>query len=743
MQRRDWILAAAVVAFAAWAFVHPMGIASDDAYRDNDWFTDRAFDAAARSALLDHHQLPLRSHQLGGGYPTIGHPFDGSWAPTLIPTLLLGDVLGVKVVLALLLLIGSWGMWGLARAWLGVGPPAAALAALAFAYSGWLPSMWLVGFYPQVFYLLTPAILRLFWVESESRPRASILLAGFGLFLLLQQAGNAALAVAWFVGATTWLKVCSDEHPALVGPAVLALVGLAAPLAMRAELRLLAESEAGAPAGVGAIAMAVGWGGAMALVLGIPAMRRAARAMQPWLLRGLAVGAIALLLGIGKLVAVDDLLDRGEYVHELSWGYEMWFPRLPHGEPDGRILRFPRFSGADSAPPYRDPDFFMGVSELATGLLQRVPSEGEYTPYPPPTGAGAMLPRPFGIAEGEYAFVGLTAPIVLLALVGVGVGRRRAVLGASFGVVAGICLGPHGPPDLHFLMVKGLPRFDSIVQPIKYFGFFLVPLAALLAAGALDRFATPERERLAWMALPLLLAWPFVQNGTALRERFEHPVAYEETEPFSQSVQVGHPDWVNEEPIEIERWGREWAIRELARPAGFREYEAIKRGVGIIDWYGTVELPERAIPAWYVTPTGERMPNPRYPGQEAWLSGGSGTIDDLRIGPTRMSATVTSEGDTRIVFNQSWMAEMVTSDGELRDDGGLVAVDLAGPGPHEVEVVWRPTRILGGLGVSFLMVLLWGGLLARELRADQRSRSIAATSHASGASRSNDTTPEA
>ncbi|MCP4870495.1 MAG: hypothetical protein GY898_17465 [Proteobacteria bacterium] len=738
MTRTHWILAAAIVAFAAWSLVHPMGIASDDAYRDNDWFTDRMFDAAAREALLTHHQLPIRSHQLGGGYPTIGHPFDGSWAPTLLPTLLLGDVLGVKVVLALLLLIGSWGMWGLARSWLGVGPPAAALAALAFAYSGWLPSMWLVGFYPQVLYLLTPALLRLFWIESEERPRSSILLAGFLLFLLLQQAGNAALAVAWFVGVATWLKTTSDEHPALVIPATLALIGVTAPLAIRSELALLAESEAGVPGGVGAIAFGVGWGLAATLILGIPGMRRAAAAMKPWVLRGAALGAIALLLGIGKLVAVDDLLDRGEYVHELSWGYEMWFPRLPHGEPDGRILRFPRFSGADSAPPYRDPDFFMGLGELGRGLLQRVPAEGEYSPYPPPTGAGEVLERPFGVAEGEYTYIGLTAPILLLALIGVGVGRRRAVLGCCFVVVAGICLGPNGPPDLHFLMVKGLPRFESIVQPIKYFGFFIVPVAALLAAGALDRFAQGDRERLAWMALPLLLAWPFVQNGMALLERFEHPVEPWPAEEFWQSVQVGHPDWVHEEPVEIERWGREWAIRELARPEGYREYEAIKRGIGIIDWYGTVELPERAIPYQYVTPTGERIDNPRYPGREAWLSGGEGLIHDLAMGPTRMSATVISDGDVRIVFNQSWMAEMVATGGELRDDSGRVAVDVPGSGSREVMVVWRPTKILGGLAMSLLMFLLWGAALWGAL---QRERSSASTSQASGAEASKETTP--
>ncbi len=699
MGRTERILTAAILLFAGWMVVHPLGIASDDAYRDNDWMTDRTFDVLARDALLTHHQLPLRSHQLGGGYPTIGHPFDGTLSPTLLPTLVFGDVIGVKIVIALLLLLGSWGMWGLARGWLGVGKPVAALAVLAFAFAGWVPSMLLVGFYPQALYLVAPALLRLLWVDVEQRPRRSILLAGGVLYLLLAQAGNAALAVAWFVALATWLKTAADEHPALVVPALLAWAAVAGPLAVSRELE-------GHPAliGVGAVVAA-------GLVLGIPKMRAAAKAMGPHAARGLAVGAIAIVLGLGKIVAVSDLLDRGEYVHELSWGYELWFPRLPHGEPDGRVFRMPGFD----PPPYADPDFFMGLDELAEGLHGRVPREGEYSPFPPPSGAGPMEERPFGIAEREYMWIGLTAPVALLALVGLGAGRRRAVLATSGACVAGVCLGPHLLPDLHFLLVKGLPGFDSIVQPIKYFGFFLVPVGALAAAGVYDRWA-PADPRAAYGIVAALAAWPFVQSGTALMERFEHPVDVEREASFSQLVHVGHPDWVAEEPVEIERWGREWGLRELARPAGFREYEIVKRGLGIVDWYGTVELPERAVPKTYVTPSGETLANPRYEGAEVRVGGGEGTVESWDIGPTTLRATVTTTGDARVTFNQSWMEEFVSNTGEVRDDAGLVAVDLSGAGTHDVEVVWRPGRILAAIGASLVAAVAWLLLLIADVR---------------------------
>jgi hypothetical protein len=697
------LLVAAILVFCGWMFVHPFGIASDDAYRDNDWFTDRAFDALARDALLHHGQLPLRSHQLGGGFPTLGHPFDGSTSPTMLPVLLSGDVIGVKIVLALLLLLGSWGIWGLARRWLEVRPASAALATLAFAFSGWLPSMLLVGFYPQAFFLLTPALLRLLWVE-RSHPWRSLLLAGALFSLLVGQAGNAALAVAFFVAVATGFKVAAEQSRWVLAAAAGLLLAITAPLAFAAEL------ESWLP-------VVISWAVVAGLMGGVPALRRFARSLAPWLGRGAVVGVVATLLGLGKIIAIDDLLHKGgEYQHELSWGYEFWFPRLPHGEPDGRLLRFPRFDEANPPPPYRDPDFYMGPAELLEGLLGRVPSSGEYSPFPPPSGDAPMEERPFGMAEREYMWLGLTAPLLLLGLIGVVLGRRgRGELGLLFVTSAGICLGPHLLPDLHFLLVRGLPGFDRIVQPIKYFNFFLVPIVALLAALALDRLPA-RRERLAWIAVPLLVAWPFVQNGTALEERFRHAYDPPDRVEFSQIAHVGHPDWVHWEREEIERLRQEWSLRELARPAGAREYELAKAGLGIVDYYGTVELPERAIPARYVTPSGAWFDNPSYPGAEAWFSGGAGELLELEIGPTRLRAVVETSGPTRLVFNQNHLPEFVARGGEVVDDVGLVAVDIPEAGRREVEVIYRPIKLLLGLLGSLVAWIVWGILVVRSGR---------------------------
>ena len=689
------VVAAATLAFCVWMLVHPLGIGSGDPYRDNDWFTDRVFDVLARDALLEHGQLPLRSHLLGGGFPTLGHPFDGAVSPTLLPTLLLGDVLGVKLVLALLLLLGTWGVWGLARRELGLGEVGAAFAALAFAWAGWLPSMLLVGFYPQCFYLVTPAILRLLWRGD----RRGVLLGGALFALPLCQAGNAALAIGWLVALASLLRAAARAR--------------ALPLSLVALFTTCAPPAFAA--GSGSWWPLLGWAG-LGLLFS-PAGRRWGREARPVLSRGLALVAVAAALGMFKLVAVGDLLERATYQHELSWGYELWYPMLPHGEPDGRLIRWPpRFDAEHPPPPHRDPDFYASAGELLEGLVGRAPTEGEYEPFPEP-GGGPMEARPLGQAEREYIWVGLTWPVLLLALLGGFAAWRRAAIPAVVcALTAGICLGPHLLPDLHFLLIRGLPGFDRIVQPLKYFNFFFVPCAALLAGLAVDRAAS-RRPRAA-LAVFALLLWPFLQNGPALAERFHEPVDPGPDASFHQVAHIGHPDWAAWIPEEIDRAGRDWMLREFARPEGAREYFNAHRGVGVVDWYGTLTLPEAAIPKRYITPSGRWVDNPRYPGAEAWMSG-DGQVSDVEIGPTKLSATVRSSGPQRLVFNQNHDPDFAVEGGRLAEERGLLAVDV--DGDAQVVLRYRPRRAGAGLALSALALLGWG-VLWRRWGEPRRSR---------------------
>jgi hypothetical protein len=159
MKRPILILLICSIAFGAPAFFNPDGIQSPDEFRNLDWLSCRIFDANLYKSVHEFGQFPLWSPYLGGGYPVYQHPTDGSLTPFALPVLALGDIYGVKINLLILLFLGGLGVYLIARKHLELRESGALFSALAFMFSGWLPSMWLVGFYNQGMYFLIPLIV--------------------------------------------------------------------------------------------------------------------------------------------------------------------------------------------------------------------------------------------------------------------------------------------------------------------------------------------------------------------------------------------------------------------------------------------------------------------------------------------------------------------------------------------------------------------------------------------------------
>ena len=166
-------------------FLHPLGIQGTDPYRNNDWLSILALARWVHVAVHDLGQFPLWCPHLGGGYPTIQHPSDLSLTPLALPVVLFGEVIGVKVDLAILVFLGGLGMLLLAREALDLGTWGATFAAVAFQCSAWLPSMMLVGFFNLAVYQLIPLILY-FLLRARSQLRLCIpagILLGFVIYL--------------------------------------------------------------------------------------------------------------------------------------------------------------------------------------------------------------------------------------------------------------------------------------------------------------------------------------------------------------------------------------------------------------------------------------------------------------------------------------------------------------------------------------------------------------------------------
>ena len=209
-------------------------IVGTDSYRSHDWQEVAKLDLYARRSLLEWGRFPLWNPLLAGGTPQLAHPSDGSAGPMILPSLLLGETLGMKVNVGLVALAGALGLFFLLRRTLGVGVLAATVAAVAYAWSGWLPSRVAVGFYESCLMVAWPAVLALWLAPGELRARRRRWVAGGLLLWALAIQLQLALPVLVLLMAVVWAATAVqarmegrafDRGLALGGLAILALAG--------------------------------------------------------------------------------------------------------------------------------------------------------------------------------------------------------------------------------------------------------------------------------------------------------------------------------------------------------------------------------------------------------------------------------------------------------------------------------------------------------------------------------------
>ena len=676
------LIIAAVGAFSWPMFSQPDGIASGEMYRDNDWLNCRTFDLLTRQSILTHGQFPLRSHLVGGGFPTVAHPSDGSWAPTLLAILLAGDVLGVKFNILLFMLLGCWGIHGLARQRLNLSGGSSLFAALLFGFSGWLPSMLLVGFYNQLFYLAAPGVALLL-LTARGKP-VRLLLAGFLLAMVLQQGGTAFTVVVFFMALVSWIAAAEEVPPPgrrwqrTGAPLLLLLLLLVAPALARAQHSL--------------VPLVLGWGCAGIWIARSTLLRRFVQTLGPWALRLGVVLAVVSSLGAARLAGFY-------YLH--THGVKYQHTDMCKDEERDRSHEC----------------FYRSGEGFVRALVGRVPPHTEYR-----TSEGRRIEP----TSYEYSWLGVTLPPLVLALLGFAITARRSILWPLLlATFTAICFGWELPIDAHRLLTTGIPGLNLVGQPIKYYNFFVLVPLVLLAGAGLDWIVRTARhrwaQRMVWLGAFSLLLWPFMQNSPALAERFRYPVQQPERSPYHQVLQIGSASWLSLPEQEL-RHKSELGIvgmamlRETDRPPVATEYYNALRGVGTIDWYGTLLLPERAVPRDYLLMDGRPVANPSYRG-EAWLLSGEGSIRSLTIRPNTLELEVELTAPGVVVLNQNYLSGFSSSVGTVvrvpapwhgeQDRHGLLGVRIDKPGRHSVRITYGPPSVIAGLTVSAISLVGW------------------------------------
>lgn len=150
---------AAVVLLVAVLVLQPLFESPLQLPLNPDWLGAMRLALLDRASLLDHGQLPVQVPAEAGGTVLLGHPHDLAAGPWLVVVLLLGPVLGTKVLAALLVALGGLGTARFAQVGLRLGPAASALAGCLLVAGAALPAELRSGSLPKLQLALLPWIL--------------------------------------------------------------------------------------------------------------------------------------------------------------------------------------------------------------------------------------------------------------------------------------------------------------------------------------------------------------------------------------------------------------------------------------------------------------------------------------------------------------------------------------------------------------------------------------------------------
>jgi hypothetical protein len=176
-----------------------------------DWLQMLSYYRAARETVLEYHQLPLRTHYFGGGYPLIANPQDGSLNPFFIPILIFGEVVGLKLNVYLVHLIGALGMYYLVRFVLGYNYLGALFSTLVFCLGGNAHRLLIrgQGFFPTFYYFFIPLLLA-FFIKAKGHKKF-LFYTVFVLAIMLTQAGLYLAPILLFIFLFSCLEAVEYE----------------------------------------------------------------------------------------------------------------------------------------------------------------------------------------------------------------------------------------------------------------------------------------------------------------------------------------------------------------------------------------------------------------------------------------------------------------------------------------------------------------------------------------------------
>ena len=196
--RYDLIAYGLIVGVVTLASI-PALTSGDRLNANNDFFQYASRHEAVRKSVVEYHTWPLRSHWLGGGYPTLGDPEDATLNPLVLLSALFGPVMGLKLIGYLALLVGGLSTYALGRHVLGYTRWGALFSGLVFGCSLFVPLRIQDGNPNEVYAAFLPLCLLLIGLVCRGRKFAIVVLP-FVFYTMLSDGKLTYFMAMLFVG---------------------------------------------------------------------------------------------------------------------------------------------------------------------------------------------------------------------------------------------------------------------------------------------------------------------------------------------------------------------------------------------------------------------------------------------------------------------------------------------------------------------------------------------------------------
>lgn len=301
----------------------------------------------------------------------------------------------------------------------------------------------------------------------------------------------------------------------------------------------------------------------------------------------------------------------------------------------------------------------------------------------------------------------------LLAVVAIGLDPRVGLRVGAIAVVAALfALGSNSPIPLYRL-TEDLPIFSMMRSYAKYWNsMVLFGLCLLIGVGYASIFRlgsslrSPRAAALVCMALFGVLVFPSARSSTVIFDGlFSNPrVVSDHSEPFHHVAIASLEGTVDR-----------YRFNHTTQPA-LNQYYHLKRGIGMITWYGNLVFPENVTPKYRIGDDGVPTPNREYQGEVYCVPGNCrGELEGLSYNQIHVLVEV-PEGGSEVVINFNHDERWSSSVGRVISHEGLLAVAGLPPGLQQVHLRFRDGLFSIGLAIASTTLVMWLWMAPRLFR---------------------------